>query len=64
MNLSAASGPLHVEWFNPSSGASSTTGVVSGGSTRTFTSPFNGDAVLYIYQRSDVQRSERMSPEH
>ncbi len=63
VNLSAASGPLHVEWFKPSSGASSTTGAVSGGSTRTFTSPFNGDAVLYIYQRDDVHRSERMSPE-
>lgn len=43
-------GDYDYEWFNPSSGSVVQTGtrVVSGGS-ESFTPPFSGDAVLYIY---------------
>jgi hypothetical protein len=47
VDLSAASGALSVEWFNPATGeiiAVETTG----GSIQEFTAPFSGDAILYI----------------
>jgi len=39
---------LNVEWLDPSTGTTSMSGAVVGGATRTFTSPFGGDAVLYL----------------
>jgi hypothetical protein len=39
---------LNVEWFDPNSGGSTPGGVIAGGSTKSFTAPFSGDAVLYI----------------
>ena len=37
------------EWFNPGTGEAIDGRIPSGGSTRFFTSPFAGDAVLYVY---------------
>jgi len=48
VDLSAASGTLAVEWFNPSTGEAASAGTTSGGDSREFTAPFSGDAVLYI----------------
>jgi hypothetical protein len=48
VNLSATTRALNVEWFDPSSGGTTSGGTISGGSTKTFTPPFGGDAVLYI----------------
>ena len=39
---------LNVEWLDPSTGTTSAGGAVAGGATRTFTSLFGGDAVLYL----------------
>lgn len=49
VDLSAAVGSLSVEWFNPATGQASAGAAVSGGATRTFSAPFGGDAVLYIF---------------
>ena len=51
VDLSAmpASRKLAVEWFNPSSGASiAGDPILAGSSSRSFTPPFGGDAVLYL----------------
>ena len=51
VNLSAMSSSrmLAVEWFNPSTGVTTTaTPIPAGSSSRTFTPPFSGDAVLYL----------------
>jgi probable HAF family extracellular repeat protein len=51
VNLSAMSSArtLNVEWFNPSTGATTTaTPIPAGASSRSFTPPFSGDAVLYL----------------
>jgi len=54
VNLSAMSSSqsLTVEWFDPSSGTTTSGGSVSGGSTHTFAPPFSGDAVLYLVDAS------------
>ncbi len=51
VNLSSAAGQLLTyEWFNPSTGVTSTGFTVQGGnSAQSFSAPFSGDAVLYIY---------------
>jgi hypothetical protein len=41
---------LSVEWFNPENGTITDAGTVQGGSSYSFTAPFAGDAILYIYQ--------------
>jgi hypothetical protein len=48
VDLSAALGPLAVEWLNPSDATISKGAMIPGGSRRSFTAPFSGDAVLYI----------------
>lgn len=48
VELSKCSGRLRVEWMNPATGRKVASAVVSGGATRTFTPPFDGDAVLYV----------------
>ena len=48
VNLSASPGTLSVEWFNPSTGATTNAGTTTGGANRSFTPPFSGDAVLYL----------------
>jgi hypothetical protein len=44
-----ADASLAVEWFNPNTGATASGGTVLTGATRSFTSPFGSEAVLYIY---------------
>ncbi len=51
VDLSAASGALLVEWFNPTTGETVKGDETTGGAKRDFTAPFSGDAVLYIYGR-------------
>ncbi|MEW5979755.1 MAG: DUF6298 domain-containing protein [Acidobacteriota bacterium] len=48
LNLSATSGMLSVEWFNPVTGKSIAAGSAVGGAQSTFRAPFEGDAVLYL----------------
>lgn len=48
VDLSAASGTLSVEWFNPSTGETTAAGTVTGGANLDFTAPFSGAAVLYL----------------
>ncbi len=50
VDLTATPGALTVEWFNPETGEASAGGTVTGGSVQSFTAPFVGDAVLYLYQ--------------
>lgn len=54
VDLSASSGQLQVEWFNPASGVVAGTGSVTGGASRSLTAPISGDAVLYIYSGPPV----------
>lgn len=48
VDLSAASGKLAVEWFDPNKDATADGGTVGGGARRSLKSPFAGDAVLYL----------------
>jgi hypothetical protein len=48
VDLSAASGSVAVEWFNPRSGDATQGQITSGGRKRSFKPPFDGDAVLYL----------------
>ena len=48
VNLSATTRVLNVEWFNPTSGVTTPGAAITGGSTKSFTAPFTGDAVLYL----------------
>ncbi len=50
VDLSAVSGALAVEWFNPSTGAVTKGEPVAGGAKLSMTAPFGGDAVLYMAQ--------------
>lgn len=44
-------GRYEFEWFNPSTGRTGAKGVIeTGGARESFSSPFGGDAVLYIYR--------------
>lgn len=51
VDLSATPGELNSEWFNPETGATTDGGMVAGGANRSFTAPFVGDAVLYLYPK-------------
>ena len=48
VDLGATTRALNVEWFNPATGATMPGAAITGGSTKSFTTPFSGDAVLYI----------------
>jgi uncharacterized repeat protein (TIGR01451 family) len=52
LNLSSTSRTLSVEWLNPATGTTTTASAVAGGATRTFSPPFSGDAVLFVYDPS------------
>ena len=49
VNLTGTPGTVSVEWFRPSNGATTSGGTVAGGANRSFTAPFSGDAVLYLW---------------
>ena len=48
VDLSASSGPFHLEWLNPENGELIDGGTMIGGKQQILASPFIGDAVLYI----------------
>ena len=50
-DLSAAPAWFTVEWIHTASGSSRLADPVAGGSKRSFTAPFSGDALLYLQQR-------------
>ena len=49
VDLTASPGKLSVEWFSPARGVAKKGQSIDGGAPRSFTSPFPGDAVLYIF---------------
>src|ERR1700686_5061535 len=49
VNLAGVSGSRAVEWFNPSTGATTAGSPVAGGGTVSLTATFNGMAVVYIH---------------
>ena len=51
VDLSAAAGELSAEWFRPDRGEPVSSTGVPGAERRTFTAPFDGDAVLYLRAR-------------
>ena len=48
VDLGQAPSALTVEWFNPSTGEVTPADATTGGGPQSFTSPFGGDAVLYL----------------
>jgi hypothetical protein len=52
VNLSAASGTLALEWFNPRTGETVLGEPVSGSGVRDLTAPFDPDVILYLYRHS------------
>jgi hypothetical protein len=53
VNLSNTTNTLNIEWLNPSTGIKTAGGTIAGGLVgATFTTPFLGDAVLYLYDSS------------
>lgn len=48
VDLSPVSGTVDIEWFNPTTGDVVSQARGAGGSAQKFTSPFPGDAVLYV----------------
>jgi len=46
--LAATSRVLNVTWLNPLTGVSTAGAAFGGGSKKSFTAPFSGDAVLYL----------------
>jgi hypothetical protein len=51
VNLSDASGTFSVEWFSVNTGTAVAGKPVSGGASRTFTTPFGGPAALYLKRK-------------
>jgi len=49
VDVSAASGTLSVEWFDPSLNQTNVGSTVTGGSVVSLTAPATGDAVLYLH---------------
>jgi hypothetical protein len=48
VDLTAASGTLAVEWFDPATSSVVARETIGGGAVRSFVAPVRGDAVLYI----------------
>lgn len=51
VDLSAVSGELTVEWFDPSQAQTHPAEAIAGGGATGFQAPFGGDAVLYLKRR-------------
>lgn len=49
-DLSGSAETFRLEWFNPRTGETVGGRVAKGGGVKSFTAPFSGDAVLYIYK--------------
>jgi hypothetical protein len=54
VDLSATTGTMFYEWFDPATGKSEPFGSVDAGGVQTLTAPFAGDAVLYIYSAPEM----------
>jgi hypothetical protein len=48
VDISQASEPFHVTWFNPRTGNFLSSGQIAGGDGTSFTAPFTGSALLYL----------------
>ena len=48
LNLSGVAGTFNVEWLDPVSGTVVSGELITGGGINSLTTPFGGDAVLYI----------------
>jgi len=48
VDLAIGQKPYSVEWLDPTTGTTHAGGLVDGGARRSFTPPFEGDAVLYL----------------
>ncbi len=55
VDLSAASGNLQVEWIHPVKGTITSGQAVIGGTKKSFTSPYSGDAALYLSRPEQQQ---------
>jgi hypothetical protein len=53
VDLTAAQGPLAVEWFSPRTGETVQDDPASGGRRHNFVSPLGMDAVLFLYRRKE-----------
>lgn len=62
IDLSDAQAPLTVEWFQPTTGATESGGVVTGGDRVAFAAPFAGDAVLYLYSGQPPTPAATLTP--
>ncbi len=51
VDLTAAEGVLEVEWIDPVNGTAEKAAPIEGGALRTFRSPLDGDAVLYLRRK-------------
>jgi hypothetical protein len=58
VDLSAATGPLAVEWVHPILGTITTDRSADGGAKRIFKAPFDGDAVLYLHSTTSASSSQ------
>jgi hypothetical protein len=58
VDLSAATGPLAVEWVHPILGTITTDRSADGGANRIFKAPFDGDAVLYLHSTTSASSSQ------
>src|SRR5262245_58015669 len=59
VDLSKFRGRIRVEWMNPATGRKGAGEDVAGGAARTFTPPFEGDAVLYLRANAPSQDRQR-----
>ncbi len=50
VDLSQASGTMHLEWFSTINGTTVEKSLIRGGQPLEFTPPFKGEAVLYLYR--------------
>ncbi|MBK8047659.1 MAG: proprotein convertase P-domain-containing protein [Anaerolineales bacterium] len=62
VNLTGVSGSFNVEWFNPATGAKSSGSAINGGANQSFTPPFSGDAVLYLYPAGTLPPTATPTP--
>jgi hypothetical protein len=55
VNLSNTQDTLNAQWLNPSTGTTTPTATITGGSpAQTFTAPFAGDAILHIWDTTTI----------
>ena len=50
VDLAEVAGELQVEWFNPGNSETHRAGTIRGGAWRELAAPFEGDAVLFLYE--------------